>query len=140
MAPLDQLDEHGIVQTWWMFAGVGLLLVAYGIYAFLLPTLDQSHWIRNGIVRTDEASEYVGHTFRWLGILATMVGFLTLVVAYMGYRVGHRAAWYGFLGYPVFFVFAIAFTWPGWLWSPLLVASLISLWDFHRATSRSDRG
>jgi hypothetical protein len=63
-----------------------------------------------------------------------MVGFLTFAVAYFGFRIGSRSAWYGFLGYPVFFVFAIAFTWPSFLWTPLLLGSVAALWHFYAIT------
>ena len=129
-----EIARDAIVGSWWIFGGVGILLAVYGIYAFLLPSVDPTHWTRNGLVKSSEASEYVAHTFRWLGILATMVGFLTAAVAYWGFRTGSRAAWFGFLGYPIFFAFAIAFTWPSWAWSPFLRASLFGLWDFRSTT------
>jgi uncharacterized membrane protein HdeD (DUF308 family) len=39
----DLLPRDVIVGTWWIFAAIGVLFVAYGIYAFVLPTADPDH-------------------------------------------------------------------------------------------------
>ena len=137
--PPADVKAHTIVGSWWIFAVIGLLLIAYGIYAFVLPTADPDHWFRNEIVDAADEATYIGGIFRLLGMMSAMVGFLTLAVAYFGFRIGSRNAWFGFLAYPVFFVLAIAFTWPGFAWSPLLVGSIIGLWNFYSVTNSEEK-
>ena len=61
------------VATWWVFAGIGFLFVAYGVYAFTLPDADPTHWIDN-IRASEDASNYIAGVFRWLGILSVSFG------------------------------------------------------------------
>ena len=126
------------IQTsaWWFFAGFGLLFLIYGIYAFTLPSVQPSHW--DDITISKDTVIYIADNFRWLGMLSTMFGILTLAVAYGGLKQGQRWAWYTFLAYPVFLLLAILYTWPGFMWFPFLAASVVALWgSSHSVFQRS---
>ena len=111
--------------TWWIFALFGILFLIYGIYAFALPYIQPSHW--SDITSSQETTQYIADNFRWLGLLSFMFGLLTLTTAAGAYRRGDRWAWFAFLSFPLFFLLAVLFTWPGLLWSPLLLASILAL-------------
>jgi len=111
--------------TWWIFALVGLLFIVYGIYAFTLPHLQPSHWA--DITSSEGTVQYIADNFRWTGMLSFMFGLLTIATSTGPFRQGQRWAWYSFLSFPPFFVFVIFFTWPGLMWSPLLIGSIIGL-------------
>jgi hypothetical protein len=119
------------IGTWWVFAGLGLLFLIYGFYAFTLPYAQPAHW--DDITSSEETVTYIADNFRWLGMLSGMFGILTLAVAYGGFRHGERWAWYTFLAYPIFLLLAIVYTWPGLTWSPLLAASVVALWAAFRS-------
>ena len=113
------------VFTWWIFGAFGLLFIAYGIYAFTLPYFQPNHW--NDLTSSEETVRYIADNFRWLGMLSTMFGLLTVSISYGAFRRGLRWAWFAFLSFPVFFLLATIYTWPGLLWSPFLLASLAGL-------------
>lgn len=117
--------------AWWMFAAFGLLFLIYGIYAFTLPYLQPTHW--DDIASSNETVTYIADNFRWIGMLAAIGGVLTIAIAYGGFRRAQRWAWYSLLSYPVFFLLAVPFTWPGFMWSPFLVASIATLWATYRS-------
>ena len=117
--------------AWWVFAGFGVLFLIYGIYAFTLPYLQPSHW--DDITTSGETVAYIAYNFRWIGMLSMMFGILTLAVAYGGFRHSQRWAWYTLLSYPIFLFMAIVYTWPGLMWSPFLIASVIALWANFRS-------
>ena len=119
-------DSAKNLSAWVVFAFFGFLLVVYGMYAFTLPSVEPSHW--DDIASSPETIVYIADNFRWIGMLAAMFGVLTIAVAYGGLRRGMRWAWIAFLFYPIFFVLAILFTWPGLMWAPFLIAALVTLW------------
>jgi uncharacterized membrane protein HdeD (DUF308 family) len=112
--------------AWWVFAGFGVLFLIYGIYAFTLPYFQPSHW--DDITTSEETVAYIANNFRWLGMLSAMFGVLTLAVAYGGLRRSQTWAWYTLLSYPIFLLMAIVYTWPGLMWSPFLIVSVVALW------------
>lgn len=122
---VDQQTETK-VSTWWIFAGFGLLFLLYGIYVFTLPYLQPSHW--NYLIGSEETVAYIADNFKWLGMISTIVGTLTVGISFGGFRLGQRWAWFTLASFPIFFLMAIPFTWLGLLWSPLLIASVVGLW------------
>ncbi len=129
--PSSVLQPAPRTGAWWVFAGFGMLFLIYGIYAFTLPYFQPSHW--DDITTSKQTVSYIADNFRWLGMLSAMFGVLTFTVAYGGLRHGQPWAWYTLLTYPIFLIMAIVYTWPGLLWSPFLVASVIALWGASRS-------
>jgi len=112
--------------TWWIFAAFGILFIIYGVYAFTLPYAQPGHW--SDIANSQETVVYIADNFRWLGMVAVMFGLLTLALSYGAYRRAQKWAWVAFTSFPIFFLLAILFTWPGLLWSPFLLGSILGLW------------
>ncbi len=103
-----------------------MLFVIYGVYAFSLPAVQPTHW--DDIASSASTVGYIADNFRWLGMLSAMFGVLSIAVAYGGLRTGQRWAWFTLLSYPAFLAMAIVYTWPGLVWSPILIASVAALW------------
>jgi hypothetical protein len=120
--------------VWLLFAGFGVLFVIYGIYAFTLQHLQPEHWQWLSIKR--EAVDYIGGTFRWLGMVSIGFGVHTVLVSYGGFRQGDKWTWYAFWLYPVFFLIAIPVTWPGLMCLPFAVVSIAALWVARPAANR----
>ena len=116
--------------AWIVFAGFGALFVAYGIYTFTLQFLQPEHW--NWLVISSDAVDYIGGTFRWLGMVSIGFGVLTIAMSYGGFRRGDRWVWFAFLFFPVFFLVAIPVTWPGLMCLPFAVVSIGALWATRR--------
>jgi hypothetical protein len=83
--------------------------VVLGIYSFALQSLQPDHWL--WMTTSTTITDYVGSTFRWLGMISFGFGFFTLAIAYNSFRKGEKWAWYAFTLYPVFFTIAIPVTW-----------------------------
>jgi len=111
--------------TWFVFVFFSVLLVIYGVYAITLPSMQPAHW--DDLTSDPEVVDYIAGNFRWLGMLSLGFGVVTIGLAYTGYRKNERGAWYAFVYFPIFFVLAIAFTWPGIAWLPCVILSLAVL-------------
>ena len=111
--------------AWLPFAGFGILFVVYGVYAFTLIDAQPSHW--DWITSDQQVVDYLGGTFKVIGMTSSGLGIMTVIVATGGFRKGERWAWYAFTVFPFFFLVAILFTWPGFMWLPLLIVSTVAL-------------
>jgi hypothetical protein len=54
-------------------------------------------------------------------------GILTVAISIINFRRGEKWAWYAFWFFPLFFLLAIPFTWPGMVWMPLALLSAAAL-------------
>jgi hypothetical protein len=111
--------------SWLVFAGFGLFFILYGFYALTLPSLQPTHW--NFLTSDPQTIDYIASNFRWMGLISIGFGILTIGLSITGFRRGEKRAWFALLYYPVFFLLAIPFTWPGLAWIPFLVLALIAL-------------
>jgi len=111
---------------WIFFFLMGLWMIAYGIYGFTLFALQPNHW--DFLSQSEEVHAYLGGVFQALGLSSVGFGFLTIFVSYFHFKNGSRGAWIAFIYYPIFFLTAIFYTWPGIAWIPLLSISLVILY------------
>jgi len=112
--------------AWLVFAGIGVIFVVYGIYAFTLQYAQPAHW--DWLSINQEAVDYIGATFRYLGMVAIGFGALAIGIAFGGFRRGQKWTWYVFWLYPIFFLVAIWVTWPGLMCLPFALVSALALW------------
>lgn len=111
--------------AWLFYAGVGILFLVYGIYAILLPSLQPDHWVF--LTFDGDTVDYISGIFRWLGMISFGFGFLTVAISITSFRRGERWTWYAFWFFPLFFLLAIPFTWPGLAWIPFVLLSAAAL-------------
>lgn len=111
--------------AWAIFFLFGLLLLAYGFDAFSLPYRDPQHW---DFLGTDKVVfDYLSMNFRWIGMLTVGFAIFTIAVSLTAYRRGERWAWYAFWYWPIFWVLAALYTWPGAFLLLFLIVSLVGL-------------
>ncbi len=113
-------------RAWAIFFIFGLLLLAYGFYAFSLPDRDPQIWDFLG--KDKEVFDYLNETFRLIGMLSVGFAIFTMAVSMTAYRRGERWAWYAFWYWPIFWLLAAVYTWPDASFLLLfLIASLAGL-------------
>ncbi len=121
--------------TWLIFAGFGLIFIAYGIYAFTLQYVQPEHW--QWLTPSGLIADYMGGVFRILGMLSIGFGFLTVAISYGSFRRGDKWAWYAFIFYPILFLVAIPVTWLGLGCLPFLLISMGALWIVRPTSSKN---
>jgi hypothetical protein len=57
-----------------VFAGFGIFFVVLGLYALTLQTLQPDHW--QFLALGKDAVDYIGGTFRWLGMVSIALVYL----------------------------------------------------------------
>lgn len=119
-----------IVRSWVVFLGVGLVALAYGVNALLLPYSDPTHW--DWFMRAEHDAYFARH-WRWVGMLALGLAAFTISVTLTGFRRGERWAWWPLWFWPAFFVTSALDDWHGaWVFAPMgAVTAAALLWPLR---------
>lgn len=118
-----------------LFFGVGLLLVAYGVYLVVLPTASPDHW--EAYTTDPDVVAYLADDFRANGGLVVAFGLLTALSSVRWLRAGDPWAWYAFWVFPVLCVWEMVTTWAVALWALPLIVTVMALLLSYRGRTRS---
>lgn len=108
-----------------LFIVIGLLFILYGIYKFLLPSLEPDHW--NWLSKDKEVIQYISGNFRWSGLCFIGLGAFTVLITSTAFRRGEKWAWWALWYLPVMFLIGAFVVWAWHLLLLLCILAVVAL-------------